>query len=464
MRSPAQPPLFWRWFSVLTLERDPYHSMPSPSDNSLSILGETAYHGRRRRFGINQADRLGHVWILGKTGTGKSTLLKNLIAQDLEAGRGLMLIDPHGDLVEEVLNLVPSARVRDTVYFNPADTAYPIGFNPLDQTAGLQPALVVTGIISVLRKTWPEFWGPRMEYVLRSCLMTLLKVPGATLLDLHRLLVDAEFRKRIIPRVNDPQLRQFWEKEFALYGTTFRTEAVSPIVNKTGQYLTMPLLRNIIGQPKSAFSLRRLMDEGAVCLANLARGRLGEDAAALLGSLLVSQLELAALGRADTDEAERPDFFLYVDEAHLVATRTMVDLFPEARKYHLGVVLAHQYLDQLGEELRYAVLGNTGTVIVFRLGARDAALLANEFSPEFEPTDLVGFSAHHVCLKLMVEGTTSRPFSAVTLPGMPAADSHRDHIIAESRRRFGRAVAEVEGEIMRRWHGDPISPQQRLAI
>jgi hypothetical protein len=275
----------------------------------LSVLGENVYHGRRSLIGITQADRLGHMWLLGKTGAGKSTLLTNLIYEDMQAGRGLMVIDPHGDLVEAVLDLVPPHRVPDTIYFNPADTAYPLAFNPLDCMTGLPASLVASGMLSVLKKSWPEFWGPRMEYVLRSSLVSLLSTPHATLLDLHRLLVDLPFRQQIVSRLTDPQLLQFWYKEFATYTPGFRTEAVSPIVNKTGQYLTIPLLRNILGQRYSALSLRTLMDQGAIVLANLAKGRLGEDVAALLGSLLMNQLELAALSRAGSPASRRRDFF-----------------------------------------------------------------------------------------------------------------------------------------------------------
>jgi len=436
----------------------------SSSHTALSPLGTSCYHGRCRRVGIAQDDRLGHMWILGKTGVGKSTFLLNLIYADLQAGRGLIVLDPHGDLVEGILALVPAERLRDTLYFNPADTAYPVAFNPMDHGGTLPAALIASGIIGVLRKHWPEFWGPRMEYILRASLLTLLASPGATLLDLHRLLVDTPFREHLVQRVTDPQLLQFWKKEFASYPVRFRTEAVAPIVNKTGQYLTMPMLRYILGQPKSAFSLRSLMDQGGIFLANLAKGRLGEDVTALLGSLLVSQVELAALSRADVPESERPPFFLYIDEAHLMATRTMVELFPEARKFHLGIVLAHQYLAQLPEEVRTAVLGNVGTLVAFRLGAHDAEALAPEFTPEVQARDLVHLPAHHLCLKLLVDGTTSRPFSVMTRPAPRAAVSYREQIMADSRRRYGKPVAEVEAALRRGWQPDTPRYQQGLGI
>lgn len=437
--------------------------MSLSSDTSLTILGDAIHHGTSRRFGIKQDDRLGHMWLLGKTGTGKSTLLKHLILSDLLAGRGFMVVDPHGDLVEAILDLIPAHRIPDTIYFNPVDTAHPLAFNPMD-LAGLPAPLVAAGLVGVLKKAWPDFWGPRMEYVLRSSLLTLLGMRGATLLDLHRLLVDAEFRRKVVGLVKDPQLLQFWTKEFGSYTNTFRTEAVSPIVNKTGQYLTSPLVRNIIGQRKSAFSFRTAMDEGRIILANLAKGWIGEDVSALLGSLLVSQLELAALTRVNAETTKRRNFYLYVDEAHLVATRTMVELFPEARKFHLGVILTHQYLDQLEEELRYAVMGNVGTLIVFRLGARDAQELAKEFVPEFGIPDLMNLPAYHIALKLMVDGTTSRPFSAATFSPPSSGSSYRKSIVEESRIRYTRPVAEVEWEIIRGWQTEATGVQQRLGI
>jgi hypothetical protein len=438
--------------------------MTSLFRQDLTILGKTGHHGHSHPFGITQADRLGHLWILGKTGTGKSTLLTRLIAADLYANRGLMVIDPHGDLVETILDLVPPSRVVDTIYINPADTAYPFALNPIDTTAGLSASLMASALLSVLKKAWPDFWRPRLEYVLRSSLLSLFCLKGATLLDLHRLLVDLEFRQRLVSRLKDPQLLQFWHQEFAAYTKTFRTEAVAPIINKIGQYLTTPLVRHIIGQRTSAVSFRTVMDEGRIVLANLAKGRIGEDVSRLLGSLLVNQLECAALSRADRPLSERRPFFLYVDEAHLIATQAMVELFPEARKFHLGVTLAHQYLDQLTEELCHAMLGNVGTMVVFRVGARDAGMLAQEFAPEMSPTDLVSLPNRQAYLKLLVEGTTTRPFSATMLPPPVPHHSQRDAIIAASRRRYCRPVAEVEQELWRPWQGPPSGHQQRLDL
>jgi hypothetical protein len=394
--------------------------MTSSSTHDLTILGKTGHHGHSHPFGITQADRLGHLWMLGKTGTGKSTLLTRLIAADLQSNRGLMVIDPHGDLVETILDLVPPSRVADTIYINPADTAYPFALNPIDITAGRSASLMASALLSVLKKAWPDFWGPRLEYMLRSSLISLFTLKGATLLDLHRLLVDSEFRQRLVSRLRDPQLLRFWHQEFAAYTKTFRTEAVAPIVNKIGHYLTSPLVRHIIGQRTSSVSFRTVMDDGGIVLANLAKGRIGEDVSMLLGSLLVNQFEWAALSRADRPLSERRDFFLYLDEAHLIATQTMVELFLEVRKFHLGITLAHQYLDQLQEDLCHAILGNVGTMIVFRVGARDAERLAQEFAPEVSPTDLTSMPNRQAYLKLLVDGTTIR-----SLASSPLTPPHR---------------------------------------
>jgi hypothetical protein len=366
--------------------------------------------------------------------------------------------------VETILDLVPPSRVLDTIYINPADTAYPFALNPIDTTAGLSPSLMASALLSVLKQAWPDFWGPRLEYVFRSSLPSLFNLKGATLLDLHRLLVNLECRQRLVSRLKDPQLLQFWHQEFAASTKTFRTEAVAPIVNKVGQYLTTPLVRHITGQRTSAVSFRTVMDDGGIVLANLAKGRLGEDVSRLLGSLLVNQHECAALSRADLPLSERRPFFLYIDEAHLIATQAMVELFPEARKFHLGITLVHQYLDQLTEDLRHAILGNVGTMVVFRVGARDAGMLAQEFAPEFSPTDLVSLPNRQAYLKLLVDGTTTRPFSATMLPPPVSHHSLREEIIAASRRRYCRPVREVEQELWRPWQGPPSGHQQRLDL
>jgi hypothetical protein len=409
------------------------------SGNDLSLFARTDYRGEGRLFGIKQRDRLAHMYILGKTGTGKSTLLQHLMVSDLEAGRGFALIDPHGDLVEDMLDLVPPTRVADVIYFNPADQAHPIGFNPLDPRSGGRPELVVSGVLDVFKKTWPEFWGPRMEYVLRNALLTLTEVPDATLLDVRRLLVDPAFLAHAEGYLQDPALRSFWAEEFRRYPAHFKQEVIAPILNKVGRIVMSPMLRSIFGQPRSALILREVIDEGRILLVNVAKGRIGEGATTLLGSLLSTLIEVAALGRADRPPESRRPFYLYIDEFHVVATPAFVSLLPEARKFAAGIVAVHQFLAQNDEPLQAALLGTVGTMVVFRVGAQDAKLLAEELHPPFDRTDLVHLPGYHAYVRLMIDGTVSRPFSAISLPPPTKRYGLGTTIVAESRARYGRA-------------------------
>src|SRR5579871_4112080 len=417
---------------------------PSSPDKAINPFAITNYRDIRRRFGIKQKNRRGHMYIVGKTGTGKSTLIQNMACHDMEAGYGLALIDPHGDLAEEILDCVPSSRVNDVIYLNPSDLEYPLAFNPLEHVARDQRDLVVSGMISTLKKVWSDFWGPRLEHILRNALLTLLENPESTLLDVPRLLTDEHFRELAVRRVTQPQVRSFWFSEFARYSAWMRSEAVSPILNKVGQFLTSIPLRNIVGQQKSAWNFRQVMDEGKVFVANLAKGRIGEDNCSLLGAMLVTQIQLAAMSRADVPEASRRPFYFYVDEFHDFFTLAFVDILSASRKYGLNLVLAHQHLTQLDEQLRAAILGNTGTIISFRVGAEDAELLAKEFYPVFGASDLTNLPNHHIYLKLLIDGAPSQPFSAFTLPPRPKGTSHKQEIIDHSRRQYAQPRREVE--------------------
>jgi Helicase HerA, central domain/TraM recognition site of TraD and TraG len=388
---------------------------PQPH-NRITLLAETNFRNHRRRFGIKRADRRAHIYIIGKTGTGKSTLIANLAGQDAANGAGFALLDPHGDLVEQVLRSVPQERQGDLIYFNVPDTTRLLAFNPLEGTGVIFRPLVVSGLISVFKKIWAEFWGPRMEYVLRNTLLALMEFPGATLLDVPRMLDDPTFRAHVLALVQNAQVRRFWLREYQNYPARFRAEAIAPIQNKVGEFLVNPILRRIVGQPKSALNLRQMMDEGKILLVNLAKGKIGEDTAALLGAMLVTKISLAALSRAELPEAGRRDFHLYVDEFPSFTTSAFASMLAEMRKYRVGLVLAHQYLSQLEEPVRDAILGNVGTMIAFRTGLTDALLLEKEFFPEFRASDLVGLPNYHIYLKLMIEGVVSKPFSAGTLP------------------------------------------------
>jgi len=390
-------------------------------DNDVTFFAETTFRRERRRFGIRRGDRRQHMYILGRTGMGKSTLLETLIASDLAAGNGLALIDPHGDLARRVLALLPEGRRKDTIDFNPS--RQPLGFNPLQrQTDPSRRYLVATNLLAVFKKIWPEFWGPRMEHIFRYALLTLLEATDSTLLDLPRLLTDEMFRRATLTQVVDPSVRAFWGTEFAAYGKNFRGEAVAPVLNKVGSLLASPAIRAVLGQPRSDFRFLDVMDGGKIFIASLSKGELGEDASALLGALLITGFHLAALRRADTPENDRRDFYLYVDEVHTFATLSLADILHEARKYRLNLVVAHQYLDQLDERLQQAVLGTVGSLVVFRLGAHDAKIFADEFFPRFSVADLVSLPRYHMYLRLPIEGVVSPAFSAVTLP--PSEERH----------------------------------------
>lgn len=389
--------------------------MPAHLDNRIALIGRVNFRNDRRMFGIKQVDRRSHLYIIGATGTGKSTLLETLIRQDIAAGQGVALLDPHGDLAERVLAWLPESRRGDLVYFNVPERERPLGFNPLERVTPAKRALAASGMLEVFKKLWADSWGPRLEHLLRNSILALLDQPEATLADVLRLLDEPEYRRLVVERTANAQVRRFWLREYAAYPARFRAEVIAPLQNKAGAFLADPLLNSILTQPKSSFDLRRVMDEGHVLLVNLAKGKIGEDSAALLGALLVSRIGLAALSRADTPERDRRDFFVYLDEFQNYTTLGLATMLSELRKYHVGLVLAHQYLAQLDEQVRDAILGNAGTVIAFRVGAADAEILETEFRPEFAAEDLINLPNYSIYLKLMVKGVVSRPFSAETL-------------------------------------------------
>ncbi len=414
-------------------------------DNPLTLFAATNFRGVQRPFGIRERDRFQHVYCCGKSGTGKSSVLQAFIRSDLERGQGLALLDPHGDLAERVLHLIPRHRLADVVYFNAGDIAYPVPFNVLENVTQDQRHLVAATLVSILKRFWADFWGPRTEYLIRNSVLALLEAPSATLLDMSRLLVDDEFRAKILAQVQNPGVANFWNNEYAAYTPSFRQEVIAPVQNKVGEFLLTPLVRNIVGQRKNLFQFRRLMDEGKVLICNLTKGQIGEDTSALLGSMLITRIFLAAMSRADIPEEERKPFFLYVDEFPSFGTQsTFSALLSEARKYKLAVMLAHQYLAQLSDDLRSAVFGNVGTVISFRVGAEDAGYLAREFAPVFSEADLVNLPNHDVYLKLSVDGIASQPFSARTFPPRIPEVSCRDQVVRLSRERYARKRELVE--------------------
>ena len=428
----------WRCYSECAVQNNP-----------LLILGQTTYRNERKRFGIKLEDRRRPTVILGKTGMGKSTLLLNCIVQDIQRGNGVVVIDPHGDLIERVLATIPARRINETVYFNPADTEHPIGFNPLHNADPRQRHLVASGIIQAFKKIWVDFWGPRLEYVLRNALLALIESPGNTLLGIPRLLTDDQYRIRVLKGVNDPVIRQFWTTEYEQYPKVFRTETISPIQNKVGQFLANPLTRNILGQTKTNFNLLDVMDSGKIMLVNLAKGSIGEDAASLLGALMVTQLYVSSLRRVRSTEDQRRDVYVYIDEAHFVQTDEFATILSEARKYRLNIAgMANQFLTQFPPSMVSAILGNAGTLIAFACGSEDAEILAREFFPLFSASDLQNLSQREMYIRLSIDGKTSVPFSAEALTWKePTFPPNRDAIVTQSRQRYCKRRIQIAKDI-----------------
>ncbi len=378
-----------------------------------------------RTFGIKYGDRLGHIHVIGKTGTGKSNVLETLFHQDMENGAGVALIDPHGDLAERVHAASGLTKAHNVVYVDVADPRQPFGYNPLRHVRQDRRTLAASGMLEVFKKMWPDAWGPRMEHVLRYALLALLDYPEATLSDILALLTERSFRNLVIRHIKNPQVKEFWSNEFKDYSPRFRQDSIAPIQNKVGAFLADPILKRFLTEPEQPLRFREIMDQGKVLIINLSKGRLGEDSAHLLGGLLVTTMGLAAYSRADTPEAHRRPFYLFVDEFQNFTTLALANMLAELRKFRVGTVLAHQYLDQLEPEIRHAALGNAGTLISFRLGGKDAPFVAREFMPKFGAEDLVALPNHSIYLRLMIDGEPSKPFSAKTITSSDLIARHR---------------------------------------
>ncbi len=384
--------------------------------NDLSYFADTNARNPFRAFGIKHHDRLSHMYIIGKTGTGKTTLFETLLTQDIATSRGCALIDPHGDFVERVAARIPPHRQRDAIYFNVPNPSQPYGYNPFARVSPRLRPLVASGFLDVFKKMWNDAWGARMEHILRNALLALLDQPSATMPDILLMLASKDFRTEALRHVENEQVRAFWRYEFPKYSFRYQADGIAPIQNKVGAFLADPTLRRILTREDGQIRLRSIMDEREILLVNLSKGRIGSDSSALLGGLLVTSLGLAAFSRANVPEKDRRPFFVYVDEFQNFTTLAFADMLSELRKFGVGAVLAHQYLHQLDPDIRHAVLGNAGTLISFRLGAEDAGIIAREFEPVFDRIDLLNLPNHHVYLKLMIDGTPSRPFSATILP------------------------------------------------
>ncbi|MBI2024594.1 MAG: type IV secretion system DNA-binding domain-containing protein [Candidatus Harrisonbacteria bacterium] len=422
----------------------------------VNYFGLVSFRGQSKKFGIKIDDRRRHMYLIGKTGMGKTTMLENMIVADIKAGHGVAVVDPHGDLADKILDFIPPERVKDTVYFDPADINHPIAFNPLEKVGGEFRHLIASGLMGVFKKIWPDVWSARMEYILNNALLTLLEFPDSTILGVMRLLSDKEYRKGLVDRLQDPVIKGFWVNEFARYAQKFETEATAAIQNKIGQFVANPLVRNILGQSRSALNLRKAMDDQKILIFNLSKGKIGEDNSALLGSMIITRLQLAAMSRVDLPERDRKDFYLYVDEFQNFATDSFANILSEARKYRLCLILAHQYIRQLIHEfntkVRDAVFGNVGTLVTFRVGAEDAEFLEKELMPEFVIQDIVNLPKAHCYIKLMIDGVSSRPFSAVGIgPLTPPTASSREEIIDYTRRHYATPVSVVAKKIAEEW-------------
>ena len=430
------------------------------SENT-NIIGETVYRDTQVRFGIKKSDRRKHMYIIGKTGVGKSTLIQNMIIQDMRAGEGVAVLDPHGQLIDELLEFVPENRLDDVVIFNPADADYPVSLNMLEMVDPRQRTLTGDALVDVFKKYFADSWGPRLEYILKNCILTLLEVPNTSLLSITRLLTDKDYRKFIVERINDPQMKNFWNLEFARMEQNERliTEAISPIQNKVGQFLNSELIRNIVGQAKSTIKVDEVINSGKLFFVNLATGRIGANNTSLLGAMIVSQLQFAAMRRVDIPEEQRRDFFLYADEFQSFATDSFAVVLSEARKYRLDLTVTHQYIEQMPETVRDAIFGNVGTLICFGVGPQDARFLEREFTPTFLEADLINLGRYEMYLKLQIDDVASKSFSARSLAPYQDETNLHERAVQISRQKYARPVERVE-KMIKKWTETKFRPGQ----
>jgi len=406
----------------------------------INFIARTEFKNRMQIFGIQRLDRRKHIYIIGKTGTGKSTLIANLAIADMRNDEGLAVIDPHGDLCDILLDYIPSKRLNDVVYFDPADTKHVIRMNPLEVDDPTHAELVASGIVAIFYKLYYYSWGPRLEYILRNSILTLVQRPGSTLVDVPRILTDDSFRQSIVDRLPDDALKTFWTKEYAQMNPKLRSEAISPILNKVGQFVTSPTIREIISYPKSSLNLEELMNNGKILIVNLAQGKLGEDNAALLGAMFITKMQLAAMNRINVPESQRRDFYLYVDEFQNFATTSFIKILSEARKYRLDLILANQYMAQLQEDLEKAIFGNAGTLVSFLVGAEDAERLMKEFGGVYTQEELVSLGKYQIVIKLSIDNATSAPFPAITLPLPRSKNQNRAKVLRVSIERYAKTL------------------------
>lgn len=422
------------------------------ADKDLTLLAKTDFRNIEKTFGIKRKDRSLHMYIVGKTGTGKSTLLENMVIDDIKKGQGVAYIDPHGDAIENIIKHIPFERVKDVVYFNPADKEWPVGFNPLEAVDPELKNIVASGVVGIFKKIFGESWGPRLEYILRNALLACVDYKDSTLLSVMRLLTDKTYRDKVINAIDDPVVRDFFNNEYNKYDPRFQREAIAPIQNKVGQFLSSSTIRNIVGQPKSTIDLGEIMNSKKIFLVDLSVGKIGEDNSALLGAMIITKFQLAAMQRAKIPLAQRKDFYLYVDEFQNFATESFAIILSEARKYKLNLTMTNQYIAQMHEQVAKAIFGNVGTIVSFRVGAQDANALVKEFEPVFTANDLINLNNYNIYVKMAIDGVTRPAFSAITLPlSKEEFEGNRETIIQASQKRYARSREEIEGEI-RHWN------------
>ncbi|MEO8691486.1 MAG: type IV secretion system DNA-binding domain-containing protein [Candidatus Saccharimonas sp.] len=451
------------WASTKTAEppaKLPVLTGDSAIDENISVFGMTNFRGINHQFGMLRQDRSRHVYIIGQTGAGKTGLLELFALSDIFHGQGYAIIDPHGDFAVNNMRFIPPSRLKDVVYFNPSDTQFPLGFNPLEVTNPNQKSNISSEVIGVLNRMFGNSWGPRLEYILRYTLLALLDRPETTMLDITRMLTDKKFRKDTLSYCKDTVVLQFWNVEFAAWTDKFQAEAISPVLNKVGAFTANPIIRNIIGQPKSTFNIREIMDEGKILVVNLSKGLLGEDNAGILGSFLVTKIQLAAMSRSDIPNIEdRRPFYLYVDEFQNFATDSFATILSEARKYALNLTVANQYISQMSETVRDAVFGNVGSMVSFRVSADDSPILSKQFEPQFEPNDLLQMHNRNFVINMVINGEKAPAFSAKTLSLPPPQDDNTGRIIQNTREKYSRNRADIEKDISER-----IMPPENLIV
>ncbi len=445
---------------------EPPNNLPTKDNtepNELTVFAKTDFRGLNTEFGIKSDDRRRHIYTIGKTGTGKSTMLVNMIMSDIYSGKGVGVVDPHGDLIDDIIDYIPESRQKDIIIFDPADRKFPVGFNLLESVDPDMKSIVASGLVGIFKKIWADSWGPRLEYILRNTILALLDYPGSTMLGILKMLSDPNFRARVVEKISDPVIKDFWEKEFEGYTDSFRAEAINPIQNKVGQFLSSATVRNILGQEESSFVMSDILDNQKIFLINLSKGKMGEDNSALLGAMMITKIQLTAMQRVYIPEKERKDFYLYVDEFQNFATEAFASILSEARKYRLNLILANQYVAQIPEVVREAIFGNVGTVISFRVGSSDVDMLTKEFSPVFDENDLVNLDKYHIYVKMAIDGVTSPAFSSITLPPFASKTNSKESVIDQSRKKFSQKKEEVEKEIIEWNRKESLPPASLLA-